>query len=512
MDKIKINTDAKEVKNHKINYKNSILFNETITNDPIKKIKDRIDKTCEWLKNNKHYSYLKGQTPEAFQKEFLQIAKYADYIKPLIDNNVNKKFFLESYQDYANQLEKMHRDLEQLKTRSIITDAGNIIELTNPPQGPYLNREFEEQIFEWQGYTCITNDSKQMDNQQKEIHHKVDIIRYPNYPSNNLGYALLGKGCISSTQAETILEDNFTHTKKPRLGDRLIYREPSTRKGIKGKIIFGGWIEKIEEGKVTEISSIWRDRGAICQYSPDIPNWPKDIEYYHRNIKLLDNFEQIDGKTEILDAKVICLGENHADDTHHRHIIQLINSTAKDGDLLLVEGLEAGQEVEKESWQHQRANSLASLFDNQEEAISFLESLPSLSKNVRVIGWDNIAVHNNPETDPKKEMQIHADITQAQQTGNWEKLVTLENQRELLYKKMLSDLTKRNKSLVDTIDIMRSNFQDKRIFVIGGGDHFTKDPTLIEKLEKQPYIALQPIYEISPEQAIKRAHKYTNTN
>src|SRR6266550_4494363 len=113
--------------------------------------------------------------------------------------------------------------------------------------------------------------------------------------------------------------------------------------------------------------------------------------------KILDGFKQIGGKAELSDAKSIWLGESHVDEKHYIENLRLVVSIAKSNRgkkdiIVLMEGRQTGEEIDKNEFLNSKTNALLKVFENPEEIVHTLvkESLPfTLLDNVRIFGCDN---------------------------------------------------------------------------------------------------------------------------
>lgn len=407
--------------------------------------------------------------------------------------------------------EQEKEELSGLTQQHITTDAGSIITLTNPPQGPYLDKGFEEHLFKIQGYNSKSKSETLLeeffDNKYSSFTPpQVEIVRYPDSPCDTFGYALLGKGCLRDKQGiETILKENFIRTQTPRQGDRLIYRNPST-----GEAVFAGWIEKVEDGKVTKVTSIWRDRGAICQHAPDVRKSLGNREYYRRNVKVLDNFEQIGGKTELADAQFIFLGESHVDEKHCKDMLQFLDDITKNDQkhyIVFAEGLKAGEKQAQEDWLSQKIQALTKLLNSEEEIASFKNNLPSLSKRFDVVGWDNMKLHKDELKLGREGYKLKDEIEKANRKQDQKTADDLSLQLRNLRKEDDDLALQRNKSMLKTLNDKRQEFPNSIFITIAGKFHITEDSSLKVFLDTESCIALSPIHELTKEENIKRCYK-----
>jgi hypothetical protein len=123
-------------------------------------------------------------------------------------------------------------------------------------------------------------------------------------------------------------------------------------------------------------------------------------------VEIPANFRHIGGNTELAKAQVILLGEYHIPQ-HNKDIVDFINAHAKDGDIVLVEGVQAGTKLGKREYMVKKALTLVDLteFEVKQESKQlklkdvFQEGakrgiiIPFL-KNVKIYGWDDIEAND----------------------------------------------------------------------------------------------------------------------
>ena len=188
-----------------------------------------------------------------------------------------------------------------------------------------------------------------------------------------------------------------------------------------------------------------------------------------------NEFKRIGGKAQLENAKIICLGNQHNTRKHLFTIPQLINTVARDGDIVLVEEVPANMEIKKEDYQLTK----------------------NISADVKVIGWDDAKKHSFVLQETRELYKLQDQINSYQAIGGdmqtHSRLTSEYEQRSA----QLMDIAgrQRNESLIRTLNGAIQLYPDKRIFVLAGKDHF-KGPILTEDLELLSYIAT-PKYEES---------------
>jgi hypothetical protein len=203
---------------------------------------------------------------------------------------------------------------------------------------------------------------------------------------------------------------------------------------------------------------------------------------------LIKEFRQTGGNTSLEHAKIICLGDLHTDERHHKLNAQLIDIVAKDGDIILLEGEPAHQEYTQA--------------DIQEDA----RTRP-ISKKVRVFGWDNIKLKDTA-IDIARERQS---ILNTIENGNLsqEKCNKLQHKRKDLYKELLSiAVIERNKTLAEVIEHKSKEFPNSKIFALAGRQHFISDDEFTRYLGTKPYISFEPAVTLSDKEKKERKRQY----
>jgi len=184
------------------------------------------------------------------------------------------------------------------------------------------------------------------------------------------------------------------------------------------------------------------------------------------------DFQRIGGNTKLGEAQVILLGEAHILQ-HSRNIVDFINTTyAKKGGIVLVEGVEANEQI-----------------DNRACARALAKSVGGISKDLRlknnfvIWGWDNMKVHEAQSRALESHKKcLNEDRIDFEMAEKWQKIIC-------------GLLEKREGKMLETINNVRDKFPNTRLFIITGYDHITE--TLMQAIKNQPYIALRPRYKPS---------------
>ena len=191
--------------------------------------------------------------------------------------------------------------------------------------------------------------------------------------------------------------------------------------------------------------------------------------------KLIREFQYIGGNiTSPREAKIICLGDNHLNAKHTELNAHLINHLAEEGDIVLLEGVPAGQECDQ---QHH-------------------EKTMQLTKWVNVFGWDDPKLSQQGIEIGNKRLEIAQNLNSGL-IGN-DEYASLYNEHEKLQRQEHAiRIEERNKRLKQVINSMRERFPDKKIFVLAGINHLEQDHGFAKFLNKDKYIAYKPLHELS---------------
>ncbi len=232
-----------------------------------------------------------------------------------------------------------------------------------------------------------------------------------------------------------------------------------------------------------------------------------------RAVDIPANFEYIGGNTELAKAKVILLGEAHISQ-HHKDIVNFINTHAEDGDIVLVEGEEAHNKMGQARYALENAVSLGvldqadvgkELKEGKLKAayIKWLaeEKITFFSKNVDIYGWDDMEANNRQHIVRLELDEISKKVKEFQEfQGPQNAKIVIQTLKDKLDLRESRDkLNKlREEKMIETINEMRKNFPNKRIFTIAGKDHVL---TTLDKVKGQEYIALTPKYDPTEKEA-----------
>jgi hypothetical protein len=197
-------------------------------------------------------------------------------------------------------------------------------------------------------------------------------------------------------------------------------------------------------------------------------------EHYRPERSLLDDFHVTGGNIPIEKANIICLGERHDCQNHVTLHARLLESFAKDGDIVLVEGVKSGQVVSRHK----------------------LEVTKTLTKDVTVYGWDNIDLVTEAMRLSREGVKLD-DRLDSSDLSTMERATLRQMHKTLMGKYTAIAQGERNKVLARTISTMRQIYPEKRIFIIAGYRHFIVDADFQRFLAKDKYIAFTPQESIS---------------
>lgn len=176
-------------------------------------------------------------------------------------------------------------------------------------------------------------------------------------------------------------------------------------------------------------------------------------------------------KTDIHQARVVLLGESHTDTSHIAINAEIIQSVVKYGDIILVEGAQASQDLDKSAHKVTRL----------------------IPENVVVRGWDDMDRLHEVVRKQSQIFEVNKEFKEAKRKGQWDKIPVLGSQLELLeHEKQDIMIRQRNESLIQTIDATHQEFPEKRIFAIVGYSHLD-DPGFSQRLdENHSYMMFKP--------------------
>ena len=225
-----------------------------------------------------------------------------------------------------------------------------------------------------------------------------------------------------------------------------------------------------------------------------------------KSIEIPANFEHAGGNTDLANAQIILLGEYHI--TQHREdIVNFINAHAKEGDIVLDEGIQSGEkhklqkEMENqlegtiEKWislGHITTDRVADIMEEGKKKIYSVlvdkNMLPPFREDIEKYGWDDMDAYN-------REGQTLLTIGKILSYPEDSRLAEL---RKNLFE-IAADLSiRRDEKMLETINKMKAAFPNKAIFVIAGERH-TESSVVQENLERYPYIVLKPNYKPTEE-------------
>ncbi len=165
-------------------------------------------------------------------------------------------------------------------------------------------------------------------------------------------------------------------------------------------------------------------------------------------------------------AKLTYLCENpHNDARVVLSIAQYLAETASAGDVILVEGYPSGVDVDREK----------------------AESFGMLPEGVNIKGWDNMQLFEEGNKLYDELDRINAELKSFQIPDEEKTTLKVYKSGDLLPRIQQTVIKKRNQSLMQTVDVLRKENTDRRIFVVLGVNHIDKDPELVQYSEKFPY-------------------------
>ncbi len=224
-----------------------------------------------------------------------------------------------------------------------------------------------------------------------------------------------------------------------------------------------------------------------------------------------ENFKHLGGNTELAKAKIILLGEAHIRQ-HNEDIVDFINTHAKSGDIVLVEGTQAGKKENKSIEELGKALDFG-LLTNDEISQAIKEKghksayrewvntgkIKPFMKDIEIYGWDDIDAYNFQSE--IRRFLLNKEFPNQKDDKSLEEKSLRELQK-------LDDI--RNKKMLDTINNMRISFPNNKIFVVAGLEHVIEN-IKGEKLKNQSYTAITPTYEVT-EKDIENYEKNIKNN
>lgn len=190
-----------------------------------------------------------------------------------------------------------------------------------------------------------------------------------------------------------------------------------------------------------------------------------------------EQFELHDSSDSLEQAQIILLGNTHTFIEHKIWIADLIKEQASPGDYVLLEGLESMEAVEPK-------NSSYTL---------------GLSEGVKVVGWDDMRDHSLTGEILAEIYLLNEEMRALRERLQEEGATQAEAERVIHISKRLSELNQefydvavvdRNKSLVETIEIIREKSPGARVFVVAGSLHLTEPEVLQAYLDQHSFHTL----------------------
>lgn len=221
------------------------------------------------------------------------------------------------------------------------------------------------------------------------------------------------------------------------------------------------------------------------------------------------------GNTQIEEADIICLGDNHSvfyDDARRFWLLEVL---AKDGDLILVEGVEANELIDKKDhdwtslldidvsvrgWDNQglreqianMQKELDGLGDFSSQLYSEADSLNDViqeycsnPRNVALYFLTHLIIPQPHGARDEYQQELYQKASEIAMLNSI--VARLQN---IQYHTALFD---RDKSLIRTIEENRTKMgPGQKIFVLAGSAHFQEDNEVLNYLGKERYVILIP--------------------
>jgi hypothetical protein len=184
---------------------------------------------------------------------------------------------------------------------------------------------------------------------------------------------------------------------------------------------------------------------------------PINVDYH--SFRVLGS--ELDDPKEL---RIVFLGDVHQDYIYEAEMTKFINLHASPHDIVLLEGVPAGQVVSPD-----------------QNILTF-----GMNPTLKFIGWDDMSLNLQAQA-----FQVKIDAEEAKHDpGSIHELKELSNQRNQVA------IIKRNNLLIKTIEYYYYKYPTAKIFIIAGERHYTSDPRLGIYFTKKPHLALA----ISPEE------------
>ena len=226
------------------------------------------------------------------------------------------------------------------------------------------------------------------------------------------------------------------------------------------------WFEKSDKGKGRDT----RGQREMGPSSRDLyENFAKgnsSVEFRKRD------FKRIVGNVLHPDqARIICFGDNHMSALHTQLNAQFINHVGKEGDIVLLEGVEAYESCEQQDH----------------------EKTQQLTKPMYVFGWDSSELTNQAVELNRQREQISDYLNSGNLNYYGEEYANYHRQYEDLGRQIDDiNVRQRNEVLAQVIDNMKASFPEQKIFVLAGTKHFESDDNLRNMLRQDKFVAYTP--------------------
>jgi hypothetical protein len=230
-------------------------------------------------------------------------------------------------------------------------------------------------------------------------------------------------------------------------------------------------VERVKAYKKRFLPSFYEREGNAITHLPDpqVNTRTYDAKFFK---KIDEMFRRIGGNVQDpANARVVFLGDTHTSNYSHMYNEKFLKENVKEGDIILVEGYEKGQAVDRSK-------------------VGLLDLLPA-SLRITVLGWDNTRDRNQAIA---MFQEMNSFIAIANQALDSTEIASLENRLNVLQAKTTNLMIyKRNESLVSAVT--DAAFRTKgKIYVIAGEKHLeTLDMTALPSM---PYVMLEPYQRI----------------
>ncbi len=207
----------------------------------------------------------------------------------------------------------------------------------------------------------------------------------------------------------------------------------------------------------------------------DLPISPKDLSTQRESTnnpkveKILKDSFRVEGNSSLEDARLIFVGDVHSEVESGEDINQLLKLLARNGDVILIEGEEAGKIIDQKD----------------------LVFTDGVNAKILVTGWDNLILRDKSASNVKELIRLKYVILETQ---NDEVARKLEAQFWEIKKDIDQMVLQRDDTLLETLKKYGSY---QRVFIICGPKH-AHDPKVIEFSQQGPYVILNPVRKSTP--------------